>query len=126
MTGRSRKTVLRVLKALWLLASVSVLALTLIYRGPEYRDALAAEILTMMGLSFPSGWLFPVLLKLIEMLKLSDVNQATELQSILGAWITLFILGYVQWFVAIPQIVCWWRRRFGSGDSGNLSVTPKN
>jgi hypothetical protein len=116
----------RVLKALWLLACVSVLADTLIHSGPEHRDGGVALFLTMLGLSFPSGWLSLVMLKLLEMLKIFDISKATELQTILIAWITLFILGYLQWFVLVPAIVRWWRQKFGNGGSDNISVVPKD
>jgi hypothetical protein len=115
-----------VLKALWLFACVLILALTLIYRGPENRDSVEAEALIMMGLSFPSGWLFLVMLKLIEMLKLFEWSGITELQSIFLVWVPLFVLGYLQWFVLVPAIVRWWRRKFGNGGSGNISVVPKD
>src|SRR5271165_5300503 len=28
-------------------------------------------------------------------------------------WVPLFVLGYLQWFVLVPAIVHWWRRKFG-------------
>ncbi len=116
----------RVAEIVWLLACVLILILTLVYRGPEYRDAAAAEILIMLGLSFPSGWLFPVLLRLLEMLKLFDLSQTTELQGIFIAWAPLFVMGYLQWFVAVPAIVRWWRRRFRHNGSGTLSIVPRD
>jgi hypothetical protein len=116
----------RVLKALWLLACVSVLAHTLIHHGLEHRDAGVALFLTMLALSFPSGWLSLVMLKLLEMLNLFDISKATELQTILIAWITLFVLGYLQWFVIVPAIVRWWRRRFGNPDSSSFSFTSRD
>lgn len=102
----------RVLKVLWLLACFLVLVLTLIYRGPQYQDAVEAEVLIMMGLSFPSGWLFFVLLKGLEMLKLFDIRQATELQSIVIVWVSMFILGCLQWFILVPTIARLLRRIF--------------
>jgi ABC-type dipeptide/oligopeptide/nickel transport system permease component len=102
-----------------------ILLLTLTYRGPQYRDAVETEVLVMMGLSFPSGWLFFVLLKLIEMLKLLDVSQRTELQWILIAWIPLFVLGYLQWFVVVPASVRWWRTKFDDSSSGSISAVPR-
>ena len=128
MMIRPEKSAVRchVLKAFWLLACVLVLALTLIYRGPEYRDAGVALFLTMMGLSFPSGWLSLVLLKLLEMLKLFDIGKATELQTILIAWVTLFVLGYLQWFVLVPPVVRWLRKKFGNNSRTNISVVPKD
>lgn len=127
MTLLGKREILgRVLKALWLFACVLILVLTLIYRGPEYRDAVEAEFLIMMGLSFPSGWLSLVMLKLIEMLKLFEWSGITELQSIFLVWVPLFVLGYLQWFVAVPAIIRWWRHKFGNHDSGNPSAVPKD
>jgi hypothetical protein len=116
----------RALRTLWLLACTLVLVLTLIYRGPEYRDAVEAEVRIMMGFSFPSGWLAFVLLDVLQKLKLFDIGKATELQTILIAWITLFVLGYLQWFVLVPTIVRWWRKKFGNSSSSNISVVPKD
>jgi hypothetical protein len=129
MSIRSEKRAVgwRVLKALWILACLGVLATTLIYfRTPEYPDAGVGLFLTMMALSFPCGWLSLVLLKLSEMLKLFDISKASELRTILSAWATLFVLGYLQWFVLVPTIVRWWRRKFGDRSSEKISVVPKD
>lgn len=108
----NQKRFWQVLKILWLIACFLVLVLTLIYRGPEYRDAVEAEVLVMMGLSFPSGWLFFVLLKALQMLGILDMRQATELQSIVIVWVSMFVLGCLQWFVLVPTITGLFRRRF--------------
>jgi hypothetical protein len=127
MLELGNKTILwRVLKTFWLVACVLLLVLTLIYRGPEYRDAVEAEFLIMMGLSFPSGSLSLVMLKVIEMLKLFEPSGITELQWIFLVWVPLFVLGYLQWFVLVPAMVRWGRRRFGNHDSGKYSIVPKD
>ncbi|MGB2604147.1 MAG: hypothetical protein WBC78_11175 [Candidatus Sulfotelmatobacter sp.] len=126
MTPTGKRTILwRVLKALWVLACVWILVLALIYRGPQYRDDVEGEFLVMMGLSFPSGWLFPFMLKLMEMLKLFDGSHATELQEIFVTWVPLFILGYLQWFVVVPAVARWWRRRFPNSKASYNSFIPK-
>jgi len=123
MTHLGKNEILwRVLKALWLFACVLILVLTLTHRGPEYRDAGEAEELVMGGLSFPSGWLFAYLF----FGTLIGGNQTTELQWIFIIWVPLFVLGYLQWFVLVPAIVRWWRKKFGGGGSGNISAVPKD
>ena len=123
MTGPSKRTVLwRVLKALWLLACVSILVLTLIYRGPTYGDAVEAEALIMMALSFPSGWLFAYLF----FGTLIGGNQTTELQWIFIIWVPLFVLGYLQWFVLVPVAVRWGKKKFGRNASGNPTFIARN
>jgi hypothetical protein len=47
-----------VVKGLWIFACILILFITLIYRGPEYRDAVEAEAMIMIALSYPMGWLF--------------------------------------------------------------------
>jgi len=99
-----------------------ILVLTLIYRGPGYRDAVEAEVLIMIALSFPAGWLFAYLL----LGTFIGGTRTTELQWIFLVWVPLFVLGYLQWFVLVPAIVHWWRRKFGNGSSGDISVVPKD
>ena len=116
MAGPGRGAILRrVLKALWLFACVSILVLTLIYRGPEYRDAVEAEVLVMIALSFPSGWIFAYLF----LGTLIGGTRTTELQWIFLVWVPLFVLGYIQWFVLIPAVVRWGRRVFGNRERRN-------
>jgi len=115
MADIAKGTILRhVLKILWLFACVSILVLTLIYRGPEYRDAVEAEVLVMIALSFPSGWIFAYLF----FGTLIGGTRTTELQWILLVWVPLFVLGYLQWFVLIPAGVRWGRRVFGNREPG--------
>lgn len=119
---RRRQILWRVFKVLWLLACVLILVLTLTHRGPEYRDAGMAEELVMMGLSFPSGWVFAYLF----FGTVIGGNQTTELQWIFITWVPLFVLGYLQWFVLVPAIARWWRKKFGNDGSDNISVVPKD
>jgi len=123
MTGPSKRTVLwRVLKALWLLACVWILVLTLVYRGPKYRDAVEGELLIMMGLSFPAGWLFAYLF----LGTLLGGSQTSELQWIFLIWLPLLVLGYLQWFLLVPVLVRWGSKKFRRNASGNATFVARD
>lgn len=91
----------QVIRVIWLIACVLTLFLTLIYRGPKYPDAVEAETLIMMGLSFPAGWLvgytcFGTLI---------GGSKTTELQWIFITWTPLFCVGYLQWFAIGTMVI---------------------
>jgi hypothetical protein len=119
ITQTGKRTILwRVLKALWVLACVWILVLALHHRR-DMGDMWEAEFWVMMGLSFPSGWLFPYMLKFI------GGSRITGLQGIFIIWVPLFVLGYLQWFVLVPAIARCWRRRFQNPKSSYTSFIPK-
>ncbi len=106
----------RVIKLLWIFACVSTLVLTLLYRGPKYRDAVLEELIIMSSLSFPTGFV-------VATSYLDAVKHATELQEIFLVWIPLFVIGYLQWFVLVPFVARRIRRRFGNDGPVDLSIT---
>lgn len=109
------------LKVIWTLACVAVLVLTLVYRGPQYRDAVEAEVIIMIALSFPTGWLFAYLF----LGTFIGGSRTTELQWILLVWVPLFVLGYLQWFVLAPVAAGWVKSIFKQQDHTNSSFIPR-
>ena len=121
--GRAKtKWLWQAIKVLWLIACVSVLVLTLLYHGPKWRDAVIAEVILMTTLSFPIGYVVAYL----TFGTLIGGNKATELQEILSYWSVLFVVGYLQWFVLVPALVRWLRKKFGNNSPSDISVVPKD
>lgn len=111
MTFIPRHRASRVLAALWLLACVAVLLLTLLKHElyANQRSALT-QLVTVYFLGFPSTH---IAVLASAKIKLDWYLHARFEPSILSEcvflWTLMVALGYVQWFVVLPWISrkCW-------------------
>ncbi|WP_143145539.1 hypothetical protein [Desulfovibrio litoralis] len=100
----------KVLKILWILCSLAVLAITLVYTEPnQSNDVYIVFMYGMLSLSFPIGilvaWLFALLILLEEysgvpLLSLLESNYVVF--SVM--WVVFFAAGYAQWFIFLPLL----------------------
>jgi hypothetical protein len=119
----SRKLMRRIVASLWVLTCAWLLIRTLLVRNAspkQFGDMEEAELLAMLGLSAPTSWLFVATTRWLTFSWW--VYPENDARSIIGAWLCLFALGCLQWFVLVPWIVhkgfdaydgvlSWWRRR---------------
>jgi hypothetical protein len=102
-----RQHIVVVFKVLWIALTTSVLLLALYYfDGKPNSDADILLGFGMVILSFPLGWLLSVTVSLLGKLvyyKFGYIFEASYL-SIFMTWLCLFIVGYWQWFTAIPWV----------------------
>lgn len=111
MTVIPRHPVARIAATLWLLASVVLLAVTLLRPDVYGNDRSALVYLTpLYWLSFPLGHLGVIAgiqLRLELYLNFSFV--LSVLTEGLYLWTSLTVLGYLQWFVLLPWVSrkCW-------------------
>lgn len=135
----------RVVAALWTLACVSLLIRTLCFLNAPHRvlaDAVAGDEILMGVLSFPASLIISLPLSLGP--SGGELGYAwTTWHSILIVWLSVFVLGYFQWFClpraaknhllpviekvydVSPLAAVWVRRKCGIKDSPNISCIPK-
>jgi len=107
----------KVLKTLWVLCSVAVLAVTLVrYDHGPASDIGVFLVYAMLFLAFPVSLLVAGLFSLmalfqeqfgVPLLDLIDSNY----MGFVVMWLTFFLAGYVQWFVLLPWLWRKWRNR---------------
>ena len=99
------------LKVLWVLASVGVLATTLYLYDPRTgRDADLILVYGMLLLAFPSGFFVAALFALLATLTpIVDANYGPTVIAVI--WLAFAAAGYVQWFKFLPWVVRKWRAR---------------
>lgn len=92
--------------ALWLIAAVAMLLITLLRPeiGPNDRSALST-LVPLYFLSLPSGHLAVVALTQAKIaLYVGSGYTPSILSESLALWAALTALGYFQWFVLLPWI----------------------
>ncbi|HKA40019.1 MAG TPA: hypothetical protein VKD25_09625 [Burkholderiales bacterium] len=107
-----RHRVTRLAATLWLLASVLMLAATLLRPDIHGSDRAALIYLTpLYWLSFPLGHLGVMAgIRLRVELYLSDNLVPSVFAEGLFLWTALTVLGYLQWFVLLPRVADGCRR----------------
>ena len=98
------RSLFRVAKVAWLLLSIAVLVFTLVYSDGKYKtDATEAEMIGMLVLSFPSGWLVVMLfVGIVAGWNHLFGSEVPELLLVLSSWVLWTAVGYAQWFVFVP------------------------
>ncbi len=112
----------RFIAALWILACVSVVVHTILFRNASpynFGDAQVVEWACMSMLSFPSSLLFYS--TYAEVLFNWLGYPGNDPRTILFLWSIPFIAGYIQWFVLVPLVTRLACRRFGDKESGRTS-----
>ncbi len=116
-----------VLRGVYLLASVGVLASSLVLlRGAKPIEGPGQVLIYgMLVLSFPAG-LGVIYLWGYAAFFMQNTCPGSCLEGLLGAgsplgmsilWILLAAVGFFQWFVVFPALVRWIRRRFSKSDT---------
>ena len=99
------------LKSAWVLVAASVLvASLLLYDGKPNSDAEILLGYAMLALSFPLGVALTAGLSFFARILFETTGYifTTSYVSMFAAWLMLFIVGYLQWFVLLPRL---WRKR---------------
>ena len=107
---------IRALRILWIIASIAMLIVTLLFYNPTLgRDADLLMVYGMLFLCFPSGFLvaglFASLAILEESLKIPFLNMDYGSMSIFIIWFCFFVVGYIQWFKLLPFLIDKWQSR---------------
>ena len=90
--------IIKVLKALWIGATVFVLAVTLYaFDGKPNSDIWIFLTWLMLILSFPAG--------LVGSLVYSVLGVNFSYLSLALMWAGYFVLGYLQWFKLVPYLI---------------------
>lgn len=101
---------MKVLKALWIGATVFVLYVTIdgFYTA---RDKGIWDVLTwlMLILSFPAGLVGSLVLWALE--EGFSITSRTSYLSLALGWLGYLALGYLQWFVLLPWLLRKWKAR---------------
>lgn len=100
----------RALKWLWMLAALIVLLVSLVtYNGESNSDADVLLAYGMLGLSFPIGLVVSIAAGFLGRIdyELTGHISAVSYSSIIMNWLVFFVVGYMQWFMLVPQL---WRR----------------
>jgi len=104
MSAKAR-VVKRLLLGIWLTLCVAVLIFAIVQR--DIHDMDIAYTYFMLFLSFPAGLIFAGVVAALSTIALYLPD------GLMGAFITwppFVVLGYLQWFVLLPEIVRWLRR----------------
>ncbi len=101
---RNAAMILRIIKALWIGATVFVLAVTLYaFDGTSDSDIGIFFGWCMLATSFPGGLLVP-LVHVVLYDGLSIMVETSYL-SLVFDWVGFFVLGYLQWFKLLPYLI---------------------
>lgn len=102
--------ILKIIKALWIGATVFVLLVTLYaFDGKPNSDIGIFFAWCMLFLSFPSGLL--VSLVYVAVYEGLSITIETSYLSLVLDWVGFFVLGYLQWFKLVPWLIARWRSR---------------
>ncbi|OKY76113.1 MAG: hypothetical protein BM485_02365 [Desulfobulbaceae bacterium DB1] len=94
----------KIIRALWIGATVFVLAVTLYaFDGKPDSDIGIFFAWCMLPLSFPGGLL--VSLAHVALYDFFSVTIETSYLSFVLDWIGFLILGYLQWFKLVPYLI---------------------
>lgn len=106
MTLIPRHPVLRIVATAWLLASVALLAVTLLRPEIAMNDRAAlSSLMPVYFMSFPLGHLGVLgVSKLAVALYVDSRFVLSIFAEGLILWASLVVLGYVQWFVFLPWV----------------------
>lgn len=101
-----RHPVLRIVAAVWLLASVALLAVTLLRPEMQANDRVALSTLVpLYFLSLPLGHLGVMALNKLKLTLILDFDFVPAIFAEgLGLWAALSVLGYLQWFILTPLL----------------------
>jgi hypothetical protein len=107
----------KVLKVVWVLCSMAVLAVTLTRYAPgPASDIGVVLIYGMLFLAFPVSLLVAGLIALMALLQeqlkvpLLDAIGSNYL-GFCVMWLAFFVAGYLQWFLLLPWLWRKWKRR---------------
>jgi len=101
----------KIFKGVWVFLCVLVFCVTIThYDGTPNSDVEIFLMYSMLVFSFPSGFIFVLLLSCVNWLFYHFFNIVikTSYAELTVNWIGFFVLGYFQWFIAIPYLL----RRF--------------
>lgn len=107
-------TAKNILRTIWVVFVMTVLLMSLMaFDGKRSSDMAVFSAWSMIGLTAPAGLLVP-----LAYLVLYDVFQlsiSTSYQSLFLDWLAFAVLGYLQWFIAVPLLIervrLWWSHR---------------
>lgn len=106
------KRYLQVSKGIWLALAASAFALAIhIYfqkpGAPNLNNADAVLYFTMMVLAFPLGLVGLAIFLAIG----NSIFEVSPMLYLFSIWITLFLLGFAQWFGIFPRLISRIRRK---------------
>lgn len=94
----------KIIKAIWIVAAVLVLAVTLYaFDGKPNSDIGIFSVWYMLALSFPCGLL--VSLAHVVLYDGLSITVETSYLSLVLDWVGAFVLGYLQWFKLLPYLI---------------------
>lgn len=111
----------KALKIVWILCSVTVLIVTLVYYAPgPASDIGILLVYGMLFLAFPISLLVAGLFALLALLQEQSGIPLLDLidSNYLGffvMWLAFFTAGYAQWFVLLPHLYRRWKARRTTG-----------
>jgi hypothetical protein len=114
--------VLKIIKVLWVAATVFVLFITLNgYHSAHDKGIWDVLTWLMLILSFPAGLVVSLVLWALEMG--FSITDKTSYFSLVVAWTAYFVLGYLQWFKLAPYLITK-LRALRKKKTGSVKTTP--
>ena len=101
-------------KIIWLSVNIMIL-LYLLYLSTKGTDWGMVFAFIMYAMTFPIGFVVPYIYIFID--KYTDINMVyfresyPIMEGIILPWSLFLIVGYLQWFILIPKIKKWWKKR---------------
>ena len=94
-------------KFAWYAANVLILAWSLRLDSQQRYEEQVLTLLAMIILSFPLGWLFFLLIGLLDVLLKRQISTSMPAGSwgVLLQWGCFLLVGYLQWFKLVPYFV---------------------
>jgi len=108
---------IKLLKSLWVLASIGVLGMTLYGHYTAHSpEATLNGVITMIVLSMPSGLFVVLLLNIVALMigTIFSIYIQDNYFTIIATWSLIFAAGYFQWFTLVAIIFQKLRRKYGS------------
>ncbi len=91
--------------SIWLMVCVAILCVPLL--DIDSKQAHAIYGLLILGITFPLGYLFAMLIAFIgySIDKCCGVMLPSHETMLIPTWVGFVVVGYLQWFVFIPWLV---------------------
>lgn len=118
----------RGVKCAWVLTAIVVLVVSLLlFDGRPNSDVEILLGYAMLVLSFPLGVVSEVVLGVAAraLFEIEGYIFTVSYFMLFAEWLVLFIVGYLQWFVFLPRIWIWCKRRRSCDISSKLGTKEK-
>jgi hypothetical protein len=99
----------------WVILCLFVLCISFYYSSDDPKNDIEIFLIwSMVALSFPSGFVVALVFTFLIILLGDSPN--TMLDSaylfIFVTWFAYFVVGYLQWFILVPKLVKWIKKKW--------------